>query len=157
MLGPILFLIYINDFHLSSTLFEFHLFADDANLFYSNRNINLLQQNINGELNNIHQWLCANKLSLNIKKSNFVLFHSRQKRVNINFELKLNNKLLKKENSIRYLGIYIDSNLSWKDHISYTSKKIKRNIGILSKLRYFLDTDRTELEQLTYKQLISVF
>ena len=141
VLGPILFLIYINDFHLCSTLFDFNLFADDANLFYRHKNLHVLQQNINSELINIHVWLCANKLSLNIEKSNFVLFHARQKKITINFELKLNNKNLKQEESLKYLGIFIDSNLSWKPHIKYISKKIKRNVGVLSKLRYYVDTD----------------
>ena len=88
------FLIYINDFHLCSSLFEFHLFADDANLFYRHRNLDTLKENINSELINVHSWLYANKLSLNIEKSNFVLFHSRQKKVLTDFELTLNNKSL---------------------------------------------------------------
>ena len=64
VLGPLLFLLYINDFHNSSKLFEFHLFADDANLFYEHKSLQQLQENINYELINIHTWLCANKLSL---------------------------------------------------------------------------------------------
>ncbi len=78
VLGPVLFLLYINDFHLCSHLFEFHLFAGDANLFYKHKN--MLQHNINIELIKVHDWLCANKLLLNIDKSNFVLFHSLQKK-----------------------------------------------------------------------------
>ena len=73
--------LYINDFHNSSKLFEFHLFADDANLFYEHKSLQQLQENINSELINIHTWLCANKLSLNIEKSNFILFHSPQKKL----------------------------------------------------------------------------
>jgi len=60
VLGPILFLLYINDFHLWSTLFDFHLFADDANLFYRHKDIKILQQNINDELKNVSLWLCSN-------------------------------------------------------------------------------------------------
>ena len=80
VLGPILFLLYINDFHLCSALFDFHLFADDANLFYRHKDIKLWQQNINDELKNVSLWLCSNKLSLNIEKSNFVIFHPLQKK-----------------------------------------------------------------------------
>ncbi len=68
VLGPILFLLYINDFHKSSNLFSFHIFADDANLFYRHRSIDTLQININEELPKIHTWLCANRLLLNIEK-----------------------------------------------------------------------------------------
>ena len=75
VLSPLLFLLYVNDFHLCSNLFRFHLFADDANLFYKNKNIGLLEENINKELVKVHEWLCTNELSLNIEKSDFVLFH----------------------------------------------------------------------------------
>ena len=80
VLGPILFLLYINDFHLCSNFFEFHLFADDANLFCENKNISTLLAKINLELNKIHTWLCASKLFHNVKKSKYVIFHPRQKK-----------------------------------------------------------------------------
>ena len=80
VLGPVLFLLYINDFNQSSDLFDFHLFADDANLFYRHKSLSILESDINNELVNINTWLCANKLSLNIKKSNFVLFHPPQRK-----------------------------------------------------------------------------
>ena len=75
VLDPLLFILYINDFHICSNLFEFHLFADDANLFYKHKKLDILQTNINKELSNIglHDWLCANKLLLNIDKSNYVI------------------------------------------------------------------------------------
>jgi hypothetical protein len=91
VLGPVLFLLYINDFHLSSSLFDFQLFADDANLFYKHKNLAILQSNINSELSNIHNWLCANRLSLNVEKSNFVVFHPPQRKLPFNLELTLNN------------------------------------------------------------------
>ena len=140
VLGPLLFLIYINDFHSSSDLLDFHLFADDSNLFYEHRSLSVLQNNINVELVNIHTWLCANKLSLNIEKSHFVLFYPPQKKVHdSSFNLFLCNKELKRESSIKYLGIWIDSHLSWKTQIEFISKKIRRNIGILCRIRHFVD------------------
>ena len=83
VLGPLLFLLYVNDFHCCSDIFEFHLFADDANLFYKSKTFSLLESNINAELNNSHIWLCANKLSLNVEKSNFVIFHAPQKKLEL--------------------------------------------------------------------------
>ena len=139
VLGPILFLLYINDFHHCSSLFEFNLFADDANLFYCHKDINILQHNINSELSNIHNWLCSNRLSLNIEKSNFVIFHSPQKKCPTGVALEINEKALKRENCIKYLGIFIDSNLSWKTQVGHISKKIKRSIGVLSKIRYYVN------------------
>ena len=64
VLGPLLFLIYINDFINSSSIFDFHLFADDSNLFYSDKDLQHLEETINRELGEINTWLCANKLSL---------------------------------------------------------------------------------------------
>ena len=139
VLGPVLFLLYINDFNQSSDLFDFHLFADDANLFYRHKSLSILESDINNELVNINTWLCANKLSLNIKKSNFVLFHPPQRKITLQVKLYISGTSLQKENCIKYLGIMIDSNLSWKSQISCISKKIKRSIGILSKLRYYVD------------------
>lgn len=79
VLGPLLFLLYINDFQNSSNVLDFHLFADDSNLFYSNKSLSDLEAKINIELQSVYNWLCANKLSLNIEKSNFVKFHPVQK------------------------------------------------------------------------------
>ena len=140
VLGPLLFLIYINDFHNCSRQLHFHLFADDANLFLKHKNINILESNLNKELSKVHSWLCANKLSLNINKSNFVLFHPIQKKLPKSVTLFINNQSLTEENSIRYLGICIDSNRNWKSHINYIAKKVKRSIGTLSKLRYYLNS-----------------
>ena len=142
----LLFLIYINDFHLCSNILDFHLFADDASLFYKHQNLTSLQTNINTELDKIYTWLCANKLTLNIEKSSYVLFHPTQRKIPFNLVLNIDQKELKNEKYIKYLGILIDSNLSWKPHINYILKKVKRNCGILSKIRYFVDLKtRTKL------------
>ena len=140
VLGPLFFLIYVNDFHNCSKLLDFHLFADDANLFLQHRDINMLESLINSELEKVHTWLCANRLSLNIDKSNFVIFRPIQRKLPKQVILSINNQMLTQETSIRYLGVYIDYNANWKTHITYISKKVKRSIGILSKLRYFIST-----------------
>ena len=111
-------------------------------LFLIASSFSMLESNINAELNNIHIWLCANKLSLNVEKSNFVIFHAPQKKLECqNFMLAINNKQLKREFCIRYLGILIDSHLNWKHHVECIVKKIRRSIGILSKLRYYVGLD----------------
>ena len=138
VLGPLLFILYINDLHHCSDFFDFHLFADDANLFSRHKNINTLESSINSELNKVNTWLCSNKLSLNVEKSNFVLFHPIQRKISSNFVLTINNNNISRCMFVKYLGILIDSNLSWKSHIDSICKKIKRSIGMLSKLRYYV-------------------
>ena len=70
VLGPLLFLLYFNDFQNSSDLLDFHIFADDSSLFCANKSLLELESTVNDQLKNIHNWLCANKLSLNIKICN---------------------------------------------------------------------------------------
>lgn len=138
VLGPLLFLIYINDIYNSSNLFDFHLFADDTNLFLSDSNLQHLENKINSEFYNVSQWLNANKLSLNIEKTNFVLFHPPQKKIRYHLKLSTGTHSIKQEKSAKYLGVIIDNNLSWKQYIHELCKKISRGIGIISKLRYFV-------------------
>ena len=98
VLGPLLFLLYINDFSKSSNIFDFRLFADDANLFYEAKNLSALETTVNHELTNVYIWLCANRLSLNIDKSNYVLFHPPQRNNHrFSFSLSINNHQLKRE------------------------------------------------------------
>ena len=125
VLGPLLFLIYVNDFSRCPELFDFHLLADDSNLFYKHKNLIALQSDINAELTKITEWLCVNRLALNIDKSNFVIFHPPQRKLPIEPTLEINGKCLKREFSIKYLGIYIDSHLNWKPQTNHITKKIK--------------------------------
>ena len=156
VLSPLLFLIYINDLCNCSNSLDLHLFADDSNLFFCHKSLVCLKKIINTELAHVETWLNTNKLSLNISKSNFVLFHPPQKKVNDPIKLYVNNTLLEEKNHVKYLGIMMDNNLYWKSHATYIAKKIKRSIGILSKLRYYvtLDTLITLYYALQYPFLI---
>ena len=141
VLGPLLFLIYINDLCNCTNSLDLHLFADDSNLFFCHKSLVCLEKIINTELAHVETWLNTNKLSLNISKSNFVIFHPPQKKVNDPIKLYVNNTLLEEKNHVKYLGIMMDNNLNWKSHATYIAKKIKRSIGILSKLRYYVTLD----------------
>ena len=81
VLGPLLFLPYINDFYKSTDIFDFHIFADDSNLFSSHKSLLALKSEINN-LYYISNWLAANKLSQNVEKTNFIIFHTHQKKSN---------------------------------------------------------------------------
>ena len=108
-------------------------------MFYSNKNLKELEQIINEELKKVSDWLDVNKLSLNVTKSNFVMFHSPEKKISFSLNIYVNDKLLQERACIKYLGVMIDTNLRWKEHVNYLSKKIKRSIGLLSKIRYYVD------------------
>ena len=82
VLGPLLFLLFINDINITSNILNFFIFADDTTLLYAHKNLKKLEATTNNELQKLNSWLSANKLTLNIKKSNFVLFRSYQKKVN---------------------------------------------------------------------------
>jgi len=136
-LGPLLFLIYINDFrHCLINSYSGH-FADDTYIMYANKNIKSIETVINYELKLAIKWMNLNKLSLNVDKTNLILFHSKYKKLDLKkFSIKLNGKKLLPVDFVKYLGMYIDKHLSWDYHISQLAKKLSRSNGILSKLRY---------------------
>jgi hypothetical protein len=100
VLGPLLFLLYINDICVSTEKLNFYQFADDTRILYSDRNIHTLEQVVNGELQNVCLWLRANKLTLNTEKSNFVIFCNKQKRLNYVPNIQILDKQTKKTNLI---------------------------------------------------------
>ena len=146
VLGPLLFLLYINDIQTSSAKFDFFLFADNTNLLFAEKSLKSLETVVSKELECVCDWLLANKLTLNIKKSNYVIFHPHQKKTGIDINLKVfgnEHKMLKNlesKNFVKYLGVLIDNNLSWKHHINYIALKISKTIGIISWLRHFIPT-----------------
>jgi hypothetical protein len=141
VLGPLLFLLYINDLPYCSNRLVFHLFADDTNIFFSSKNLDLIQTTLNIELKNVSQWLNANRLALNIEKTNFIVFHSPKKKPHKVLSICIDNQSIREATSVKYLGVLIDSTLSWRPHISELSKKIAKSVGIISKLRHYLNTD----------------
>ena len=113
------------------------LFADDTNLFISGKNINHLEQTTNTESDSIILWLEANKLSLNIKKTKFMLFPG-FKKIKPSTNLKIEGESISETVKSKFLGVIIDNKLSWKDHIAYILGKIARGIGIILKARKYL-------------------
>ena len=142
VLGPLLFLLYINDISASSSKFEFFLFADDTNLLYKDKSLPLLESVVNEEVINVCDWLLANKLTLNAKKSNYVIFHTYQRKIQSVINLKVFDnehkalRNLERKQFVKYLGVLIDSNLSWNDHVANVALKISKTIGIIARLRH---------------------
>ena len=72
--------------------------------------------------------------------ANFIIFHPRQKKINVNFPLVMENTIVKQAVETKFLGIIIDQRLSWKSHISFVSKKISKTVEIIVKARYYLSS-----------------
>jgi len=138
-LGPILFLLYINDLALISPTLFFILFADDTNVFYSHGSWQELARIVYKELSKIADWFCANKLTLNLDKTNFILFRSHRKAPpGDNLDLLINNTPIEQVESAKFLGVHIDQHLTWSIHINHISAKIAKNVGILTRIAYLL-------------------
>ena len=141
-LGPLLFQLYVNDLHHASKVLNPIMFADDTNLFFPHSDINLLFEKMNKELTNVSNWFNANKLSLNVKKTKFSFFHKSSKKDNILLRfpnLDINGFTFERESSIKFLGIWIDGNLTWRDHIHTVETKIAKNVGLLYQGKHYLD------------------
>lgn len=138
VLGPLFFIIYINDFGKLNLKGNLRLYADDSALFYTNKkvedNINLIKD----DLELISDYLNINKLTLSIGKSNFINFCSTHKHFDSPSEIKFGNSFIKKIDKVKYLGLIIDQNLTWTDHIRFISSKVSAVIGIITKLRHSL-------------------
>ncbi len=134
ILGPLLFLLYVNDIsNISQTLFLI-LFAEDTNIFVTGKSIDQIIQSLNVELEKLVQWLYANKLSLNTDKTHYIIFSLRKNTVS-NSDVCINNQVIRQVTHTKFLGIYLDSKLNWAIHINYIKNKIAKGIGIICKAR----------------------
>ena len=118
VLGPLLFLIYINDLTNSSKFFSFFLFADDTNIYCESDDPALLTRKVNRELKKVKLWLDSNKLALNISKTNYVLFHSPRKELANDLNIKIGKQNIQKTKYVKFLGVLMDEHLTWKYHTS---------------------------------------
>ena len=137
ILGPVLFLIYVNDLaNVSSDLFSI-LFADGTNVFCSGKQLDKMILNMNEELSKLSNWMDINKLSLNVKKTKWIVFSLRKKCLPSQ-SVFIKGEVIERVNDIKFLGVFIDSKMSWSCHIQYIRKKISKGIGILYKAKRLL-------------------
>ena len=163
ILGPILFIIYVNNFSQCSNTFDFIMYADDTTLSstvnsFSDNNFSV-DTLINEELSKVLEWLKINKLSLNKNKSKYMLFHMPKKEIQI-ITLKIDNTNIDKVEEFNFLGLTIDTHLKWKKHTDkisnkcskiYGSNKCSKITGILNRLKYGFPQ---EIKCLLYNTLI---
>jgi len=154
ILGPILFLIYINDLCKIINKCEIQLFADDTMLYISGKDIKKMMLIMNLELENVNVWLRNNYLCINTEKSKFIIFRN-QKNINkINsceINIKINNISLQNVENIKYLGVMIDKNLDFKNHIKYIQNKMSKKVFFLIRAGKHLST---YAKLLIYKTII---
>ena len=136
-LGPLLFLLYINDLNQAIKFFKIHHFDDATNLLYLINRIKKVNKLVNADLKHLANWLNGNKISLNVKKTETVIFKSKQNKFEGDLQIKLYDKRLYPTESVKYLGVKIDTNVSWQYHVNNLSIKLNRVDAILFKMRKY--------------------
>ena len=133
ILGPLLFIIYINDLPNVSPKLKSIIFADDTTLFLSGKDLLEIKRDLNSELIKLSRWFESNKLSVNIKKTHYMLFSLHKNVQNTLLDFRINETPLGRVSNTKYLGVYIDGNLNWVSHINHVYKKLRKSVGILKK------------------------
>ena len=125
------FFLYINNPQFTSNLLDPIMFADDTNFFCSNKDINTAFLRVNDQLRKINECKISNKLSLNMREAKYQFFHKPSKKGDIPLvlpKLNISNNEIAWTESLKFLGVLLDENLSWKTHLKYIGNKISKNI-----------------------------
>lgn len=138
ILGPLLFLAYINDIVNVPLTPDIVLYADDTNVFFSGPDLALLESKANAWLNELHIWLNINKIALNVNKTKFMIFAPKNKPIPHNVKLHINHSQLMFTSACQFLGVCFKPDLSWSDHVSHVCLKVSRSIGLMYRLRQIL-------------------
>ena len=139
ILGPKLFILYINDLCNVSKLLNFLLFADDTNIFFTSNNIHDASVVISRELIKLSRWFAINKLSLNVSKTNYMVFT--YKKDTSKCQVHIDKYPIERVFVTKFLGVLIDEKLTWKEHINFVINKIKRSMAMLFKIKNKLNQD----------------
>ena len=140
VLGPLLFLIYINDLHVAIKHSKVYHFADDTNLLNIGNSAKQMQKYVNADLKSLYKWLLANKISLNCDKTEVIFFHKPGSIVP-NIKIRMNGIRILPSNHIKYLGLYLDETLNGSFHCDILTKTLKRANGMLAKARHYISND----------------
>ena len=139
ILGPLLFLICMNDIPYCTEYFNFILYADDTTLSSTIQISSLSPRDLNTELAKVFDWLAVNKLSLNVRKTKYVIFHAINKKIQgVVPNLEINRIPLERVQNFNFLGLLLNENMSWKPHTDLLSNKLAKCAGVLNKLKRFL-------------------
>ena len=139
VLGPLLFLIFINDLNIAIKNSETFHFADDTCLLNIKDSIKKINKVVNKDLKFLIQWLHANKISLNVAKTEVIIFRRKKKQLDFDLNLKICGKKLQASSYVKYLGIYLDEYLDWSPHVNHLSHKLVKANAMLCKLRHHVN------------------
>ena len=140
---------YLDPYFFSSLLMIYQMFQKSLSFTYLLMILTFtesecpekLAKKVNTELRYAKRWLDANKLSLNVDKTNYIIFHSPGNKVPPNYAIKIGNKHISKAKYVKFLGLLLDEHLTWSYHLCQLSKKLSRTCGILHKIRRYLTID----------------
>jgi hypothetical protein len=135
ILGPLLFLLYMNDVVQCSSLAKPVLFADDTNLIIDHLHLHELIARVNSELQIIAKWFITNKLSLNVEKTKFIIFRSKTRPLPTVPNLTINNQPIENVSEIKFLGVFIDEYLNWTFHIKSKTAIISKNLAVMNRVK----------------------
>ena len=140
VLGPLLFLLYINDIAKCCNAGLFRVFADDTGIFCQGNDIDALIDIARDIMTKIEEWFSCNKLTLNVDKTCFIIFKStRWRNVNIPDRINFNNKSINRVSCIKYLGLYLDELLNWNNHVNEVCNALKRFFPTFYNIRSYLN------------------
>ena len=144
ILGPLLFLLFINGLPLYTRNVHTDLYADDTTLYDMQDSMEQIEHNLQSALNNLHVWCKENGMILNSSKTKVMLVTTSQKRQRLArdiLDLRFNNDILNSISNDKILGVFVDNNLAWTDHTKHLTKKIASSIWLLSKIKKYLSKD----------------
>ena len=139
ILGPKLFILYINDMCNVTKYLKFILFADDTNLFCSGHDINKLSEIVSNELYKLKDWFAVNRLSLNINKTNYMIFSNRRYVPDV--RIQICNVNITRVNVTKFLGVLINDKLTWKEHIELVKTKVAKGLFLLNRAKHVLKSE----------------
>ena len=138
VLGPLLFIISMNDIGNVSDFLYTILYADDTSVLLNGKDYITLVKLLTLELDKLSVWLKANKLSLNVQKTYYMVFHRARIKIDKHPVVTMDNVCLNKTESLKYLGIIIDHKLNWTSHIAHVKNKISKGVGIMLRARNYV-------------------
>ncbi|CAM1312392.1 Uncharacterised protein r2_g2279 [Pycnogonum litorale] len=138
ILGPFLFLVYVNDLPLVCENSSVNMFADDTSLITTGPDKNTIESKLQNDLNNLIEWCILNKLTLNSKKTNYCVFAPNKKTKLNKFTFLINNNKIDRVKSVKFLGLTLDEDLNWKDHVKKLRSNLNKYIRLFYRIRSFM-------------------